>query len=280
LDGAHIRERHATKSGLAASPGPQTLFMARQRHLNHAPLVEALLDIRVAPNPKTTLEQLSAIDSRLAPRYARKGEKRRAGVHVHFDRDLGASAKASMSPEGFVFQDIEGKRIVQVTLDGFTQNLLKPYSDFDALIKEAKTNWDAFVDVARPQQITRIALRYINDLRLPASKEMRFENFMPFAPQIPPNLSQMTSDFATNANFASRIAIEDDELNARVIVAQLFQGVVDSDGVQVILDIDAICDDELKVGDPRLWERFKALRKLKNDVFFSYTTDPLLEQYE
>lgn len=251
--------------------------MARHPHLSNAPLVEALLDIRVEPAPGLSLEQLTQIADQMSGRYPARGERRTAGIAVLLDASTTESTtKATTTAEGFVLRDVEGKRLAQVTLGGFTQNLLKPYSDFESLVEEAQRNWRIYVDLAKPQRIVRTALRYINDLRVPVRGNIPFEKFLPFVPMIPPSLPQTTIDFA------SRVTIMDPKLEAKAIVAQLFSGAFEDDeGAQVILDIDAISERALPIEDEAaLWKRFEDLRQLKNEIFFSYTTPELLEKYK
>jgi uncharacterized protein (TIGR04255 family) len=276
MDGAFSDARQGTATGTEGSRRGLLLTpMPRPRPLRNAPLVEALLDIRVEPAAGLDLSTLEKAADALGARYKRKGVRRHAGIEVHVDQSQeAATAKVGTTREGFVMHDESGKRVVQILLGGFTQNVLKPYSNFENLVDEARRNWATYVDVARPQRIIRTALRYINDLRIPAAPEVRFEDYLPFVPKIPEGVAQTTSDFAT------RMTIHDDRIDAKVVVAQLFQGTVDEDGVQVILDIDAISEMEMSVDDSALWTNFDKLRKLKNDVFFSYTTDLLLERYQ
>ncbi len=194
---------------------------------------------------------------------------------VLLDPAAEATTKATTTQEGFVLRDESGKRLTQVMLGGFTQNLLKPYSDFESLVEEAKRNWQIYVDFAKPQRIIRTALRYINDLRVPVRPDTPFERYVPFVPMIPASLPQTTLDFA------SRVTIVDERLDAKAIVAQLFPGEINDEGAQVILDIDAYSERALSIDDhAALWNRFEELRKFKNDIFFSFTTPELLERYK
>lgn len=251
--------------------------MARHRHLNRAPLVEALLDIRVTPPEGLAIESLLEFEKALvATGYRRKGEKRQAGFMMKIvGSEMEPMKGGASNLIGYALIDATEKRVVQVTLNSFTQNLLAPYTQFEDLVDEAKRNWAEFLKVVRPTKITRLALRYINRLQLPIAPGSRFEDFLPYAPQVPPELPQGVSDFN------SRATIVDERRQAHVIVNQIFQGSPPtSDGVAVILDIDAIMDDQFDVDDPKLWGYFDTLRELKNEAFFSYVTDALLGRYE
>ncbi len=250
--------------------------MATQRHLRNAPLAEALLDIQVIPRDGLSISEFDRLDPALAGRYKRRGTKRQGGFEVQLDMKVDASesiAKSRSVPIGYLYADETGKRLLQASVGGFTQNILKPYPTFEVLIEEAKTNWAKYIEVAQPTAISRIALRYINDLRLPIT-DVHFEDFLTASPIVPAGLPQTVSDFAT------RVTIDNHDLGAKAIVNQLFQGVVDDQGVQVILDIDAISDRPLEARDPKLWDRVSQLRQFKNDIFFSFVTEKLLERYQ
>jgi len=250
--------------------------MAKQRHLTNAPLAEALLDIQVIQKQGLTVSDLGPMESALEGKYKRRGVKRQGGFQVNLDMQSESSegiAKTRSSPIGYMYSDLSEKKLLQVSLGAFTQNVLKPYSSFEDLVAEAKENWARYVEVTRPIAISRVALRYINDLRLPATGEP-FEDFLTASPMVPSELPQTVSDFA------SRVTIDNHRLGMKAIVNQLFQGVIDDRGIQVILDIDAISEGQLDASDARLWDCVAQLRQFKNDIFFSFVTDRLLERYQ
>lgn len=250
--------------------------MPKPRPLRHAPLVEALLEIKVEPSPTCDLTCIERAAQALAPTYRRQGDRTRTQFEVTVSPDQDAKAKAITAREGLVLRDQSEKRVVQLTLGAFTQNILKPYSTFENLVEEARRNWQVYVDVARPKRVLSCELRYINDLRLPLGPVEPFEHFMPFVPSIPAEVSQLTSDFAT------RMTIHDDAKQARAVVSQLYQGGTDDEGLaQVFLDIHAISDLKFDVDDKTmLWRTFDTLREFKNEIFFSYTSEALLERYQ
>jgi uncharacterized protein (TIGR04255 family) len=249
--------------------------MARHRHLSKAPLVEALLDIRVAPRMGLTFNDLEPLRAAYGREYAKVVETRTAGLHFELPTGvkLEAIARATAAPAGLMFFDATGKNRVQASLDEFTQNVLAPYADFESLLAKARANWGEYRRVTAPLSITRISLRYVNELRLPRSGE-KIEEFLPVIPSIPATLPQGLSDFAF------RMTIDNPKIRARAIVNQIFQGTVDESGVQVILDIDAIQERQIPVDDTKLWDSFAELRAFKNDIFFEFVSERLLEKYQ
>jgi uncharacterized protein (TIGR04255 family) len=114
-------------------------------------------------------------------------------------------------------------------------------------------------------------VRYINEVRLPMNEPIE-SNLLTF-PVLPPAVPQHVSDFAF------RITVHEPSIHALAILTQLSKGVVDSAGLQVLVDIDAIMENPAAVHQSNLWDRFELLRVLKNDVFFSILSPQLLEKY-
>lgn len=247
-----------------------------RRKLRHAPVVEALLDIRVVPRPDASIDELRALDDHYRAEYPERKEKKKASFQFKFDvTESNAAPQAEATapePHGFMYSDKGQKNRVQIALNGFTQNVLAPYADFETLIGRARPNWEAFKSVTRPLAISRIAVRYINELRLPIGEPIE-SNLIAF-PNIPPTLPQTVSDFAL------RLTIHHETLGARAIVNQVSQGLVDQTGLQVFLDIDAIIEKQIDIDSPELWDRFQALREFKNDIFFDVLSKALLEKYK
>jgi uncharacterized protein (TIGR04255 family) len=236
--------------------------------------LEALLDIRVVPRPDAKVEDLAALDAEFLADYPDRKEKRKASFELAInikDGKVGPQAVASSHPQGFMYSDREQKNRVQVALDGFTQNVLAPYADFESLLTRARTNWTAFARAVKPRSISRIAVRYINKLHLPVTENIE-RNLLTF-PVIPSAVPQLVSDFAI------RMTLHKQSIAAHAIVNQVSQGNVDDEGLQVFLDIDAVIERQIDVDDPTIWDKFEALRAYKNDIFFSFVSPSLMEKY-
>jgi len=250
--------------------------MPAPRHLRNAPIVEALLDIQVVPRADARFEDLVPLLDAYQPQYKKVADKRAAEFQVEINASLPeaeAKARSTSLPVGFMLASENGRSRVQVAINEFTQNVLGQYADFDSLVAEAKPNWEIFRGKFGPLSISRIALRYINDLRLPLEMA-QFEDYLPVMPSIPAALPQGLSDFVF------RMTIDNPAVDAKAVVNQMFQGEINEKGVRVILDIDAIIEKQIDTDDARLWDRFSDLRKFKNDIFFNFVTERLLERYE
>ena len=134
--------------------------VARQRHLNKAPILEAILNIRVVPRNDAKFEDLMPLESALAPRYRKSGEKRNTDLTLKVTADGSEPVVLTRNPSlvGLMFSSEDDQYRVQTAATEFTQNVLRPYPDFETLVDEAKGNWEKYKAATRPLSISRIAL--------------------------------------------------------------------------------------------------------------------------
>jgi uncharacterized protein (TIGR04255 family) len=246
--------------------------MARYRHLSKAPIGEALLDIRTQPSDEVSIEALQKIDL-LLDGYGNRQETKRGHLHLDFDDATKANAQVVSTTMGYAFQNQQKTRLIQISRDGFTQHFLPPYPNGDLLLEEAKKNWAHYVAIAAPLATTRLAMRYINRFRLPR-QIIDFNDYLVASPQIPSGLPQGI------ANFFSKVVLVNPVIGAHAGVSQIFTGEIDESGVEVILDIDVFFEGVDVPTDSAIWKKFDELRGFKNDIFFGFVTDKLLEAYE
>src|ERR1035437_6144070 len=143
--------------------------MAKVQHLNNAPIREALIDIRVRLPEGTGMETLDRIFSKIQTEYPEKKERRR--WEQLFDLS-GTPASPKESLDGYICKSADGRQIAQIRLDGFTFNRLPEYENWENLQREAERLWKIYSEIAGPESIMRIALRYINAINLPLSADL------------------------------------------------------------------------------------------------------------
>ena len=174
--------------------------------------------------------------------------------------------------QGFFFESEDGHDIAQFRSDGFTYSRLKPYTDGEQVLSEALRLWGLFVEVAAPTVVSRLALRYINHLRLevPLGDLGQYLNATPAPPQGAGEIE----------GFLTRVVTHEARTNVRVITTQILERAVDPGALTVILDIDSFRLAELGLGAGDLRPTLEALRSLKNDVFFGSITERTAGLYE
>jgi len=161
--------------------------------------------------------------------------------------------------------------IAQFRVDGFTFSKLEPYTTWEAVFGEADRLWRIYVQRAQPVEISRLAVRYINRLRLPAPVELG--QYLEAPPVLPPPIPQAVREFLT------RVVVEAGN-GASAILIQALEASLDPATVPLLLDIDAFREVSLLPDDPSIGQIFEQLRRLKNDIFFASITKRTVEMYE
>ena len=99
------------------------------------PIQEALLDIQVTLPADLTLEALKKFHDGLESRFPEKQERIswQQGFQISGAGDSHAIS-SSRSVDGYLFISKAEGKVVQVRLDGFTFNNLRPYSNWDTYV--------------------------------------------------------------------------------------------------------------------------------------------------
>ena len=248
--------------------------MAKERHLKNAPITEALIDFRVQLPKDFQVQKFSELKERLRQRYPKVEEQRLFQVHheiksgqtvLHPTKDMGI--------QGYFFKTEDERNIAQFRIDGFTLNRLKPYTNWRNLATEARSLWDIYTDTASPETITRLAVRYINQLKFPLPFD-DFSDYLVAPPNLPPDLPQEV------AGFLSRVNVYDSESNIAANITQALEGITSPDFVIIILDIDVSTQRDLPINDEETWGVLEKLHEMKNRIFSSSLTEKAVRLFE
>lgn len=244
--------------------------------LKNAPITEALIDIRAKLPASTEVAHLDSIYDLISKDYPTKEEQRvsQFSFEIRESTDPIQSTKSSIT--GYRYVSPDKKQIVQARLDGFTMNRLHPYSEWKKFRDEAKKLWLAYKEIAKPIAITRVALRYINNLRMPFPKN-DFDEYLTAPPVVPKELPQGISSFLT------RVVLTEPSLGLNAIITQALELVPSTpeiDRLPVILDIDVFKQDPKGIDEIEAWTIIEQLRHYKNKIFDKSITPNLKETYK
>lgn len=164
----------------------------------NAPIQEALIDIRANVSPSVKLGQIESIHERVKGKYP--GRQQRLHVEGQFSSgdEVGAVAKQTLM--GYAFSSEDGKQIFQARRDGFTFSRLRPYGNWFELSTEAWRLWDIYRDTVNPEKITRVAVRYINQVNIPRPA-IDYKEYFRTTPEVSPDLPQGISGFFMQLQF-------------------------------------------------------------------------------
>jgi uncharacterized protein (TIGR04255 family) len=250
---------------------PDTATATWERFAN-APITEALLDIRATLPSGVTLGTLATFQAGLESRFPNRRERRAWEGMVQLGPGGAVETRQkAMGPDGYLFTSADGRQIVQARLDGFTFNRLRPYVSWEALRDEAREHWDRYRQVARPEGVSRIALRYINRVDIPLAAA-DFKQYIRTAPEIAPGLPQGL------AGFLMRLVVPMERFEATAIMTETMEAPKD-DRLPFILDIDVVMEKSFSPDGGEMWQAFERLRDCKNTVFFESVTKAAKELF-
>lgn len=247
--------------------------MAQIQHLKNAPIVEAMIDVRVAASPAFRGEDFAAVQDELKKSFPQVEERR----GVSWQLALGGDQLKDESPHrreqgvhAYFFRSQDGKDVAQFRVDGFTFNRLAPYTSWTEILPRAIELLEVYVSAAKPRSITRIATRYINRLRLPSN---RFADYLARPPRALPGVEGTMISFMETTSTSA-------DFGTAVNVAQALElPVAEPETPAVILDVDAFITGTFTPKVAHIRDQFDVLHELKNRVFFGLLTDSAVRLY-
>ena len=244
--------------------------MAKIRLLEKAPIIEAIVDIRVKPSTDQNLSNLLSIHSSISEKYPQKRDRVR--MQGHFDvtkREI----ESSSTVDGYIFTSEDNKQVVQSRMDGFSFSRLKPYECWENLRDEALHLWKIYLNAVNPVGVSRVALRYINKLEFPAPVK-KISEYLTSPPTVPRPFREM------QAGFFSRNVIRNTKMDNIAIITQALDPAINRTFFVVVLDIDVFKRKDFSVSGSKYRDVLEELRKFKNDVFFNSVTERAVKLWE
>jgi len=243
------------------------------QHLEHAPIVEAVIEIRTrveSPWEESALrDQLKA----KLPGYPKIFSQ------SEFRHEL--KVKGGQPPEQFFhdlgwrglrLQSADGRYIAQFNRDGFVFSRLQPYESWDQFKDEAVRLWNMHAELAKSIEVQRLGVRFINRITLPVG-EVRLEDYLRVPPQPPGELDLQIMSFFHQDSLL--VAGHPYAINI-VKTVQPPHG-SGSDGGALILDIDVFTTKPFEHRPADIEKHLAEMRWLKNKVFYSSLTKEALE---
>jgi uncharacterized protein (TIGR04255 family) len=249
--------------------------MARQRHLPHAPITEALIDLQVTPREGLTFAELTAALGAANFGYYVKNPISQGKFAFRMEPDgQRPQTIAEAAQIGVRLHSTDEKYVAQFRLAGFTLSRLPPYEKWENLLDEGRRLWAIYVEQLAPSRVVRIATRFINNLQLPLEPGSSFQTYVNKLIDVPEEAPQAVEAFF------QRFRLVDSVSSARVILTLALDGMPAGGPAPVILDVDAFTAANLIATDKELWVILERLRELKNRSFFGTITERTAELYE
>ncbi|MFQ4142420.1 TIGR04255 family protein [Chlorogloeopsis sp. ULAP02] len=186
----------------------------------------------------------------------------------------------SNKPEGYIFISQDQKRIIQARLNGFTFSRLKPYESWESFYREAYQLWEKYAQLVSPVKVTRLALRYINQILIPATGTIELKDYIRTVPEISNDLSVIMEDY-----FMQILVVHPDYRPSRAIINQTIGQVTENEKgervVPLIFDIDVFQQVNLHHDDEEIKKIFELnLRSFRDEIFFKSINDKTKELFK
>ncbi len=226
------------------------------------------------PPDQVDIERFSSLLPKMRRQYPETKPVRTAGFEFGFaDGQPKIKLPQDLGIYAYRFESVDGKNIAVFKRDGFSFSRLKPYTDWQSVSSEARRLWETYARMAELNNITRIAVRYINHLEIPLPIS-DFRDYLTAPPPVPKKAPQAVSSFLT------RVGVHDTKRQLDANITQAMERSSKPNFIVIILDIDAYKLGEFETTTEGIWNILDELRTLKNEIFFSSISERTAELFE
>jgi len=246
-------------------------------HFPKAPAIEAVLDIRARATVDFTEQRLREAAQQGLPTYEFLDSQREIKHEVRFSTSQGEEIQQGLQDlgwKGMRFRSVDRRHIVNVHRDGMIFSRLSPYQDWGRFKEEGLRLWDFSTNLTKPETISRIGVRFINQIILPQG-EVNFESYMTSPPSPPENMPMPFLGFMHQGIF------QVPESPYAIMITKTIQSPspTTNNRFAVILDIDVFTNLPRPTATAGLEACLKDMRWLKNKVFFGSITEKAKELF-
>lgn len=240
------------------------------RHLSKAPIVEAVLDLRVASSAEWDESSLQNQLKERLPDYPKHDTVQE--TEVQLSPKTGTNIIKDLVYVGLKCQSEDSFYVVQFNKDSFVFSRLKPYENWDRFSQEALRLWEIYCELLKPIEIGRIGLRFINRLAVGKGRKIELADYYKRPPLLIEGLDWSLS------GYLHREVLQVPGTLYSVNVIKTTQNTKKDIGL--LLDIDVFMNNHLNFDELQISEHMNKMRWVKNKVFFSSLTEKALEECE
>lgn len=248
--------------------------LSERTHYSKAPIIEAIIDLRVVARPGLTTEDLLHLQELIVDEYPSREEEHTFSEEVLF-QNPGKSPKTESAHQvtGFRFFSEDQRRSLLARPDQFVFSIRAPYDNWEEFRNEAHSLWGIYCEVAGPTEVTRSALRYINRIDIPSTNDfVRLEKYLKTYPEAPGE----SLDMSMMAGFFMQLQLWQQDLECWLIVNEAPDVPPMENMLSIRLDFDLFreaFDKPWNVKDGSAWDFLEDLHTRKNEVFEASITE-------
>ena len=237
------------------------------RHYEHAPIAEAIIELQCDLPAEVTLEDLARVVDREV--FTSESPAVFISGQIEVSPD-GIKGDTTGQQIGHLYRRSDGLRAIQSRLNGFAYSVLAPYDRWETFSSEAWEHWQTYRDIARPTKVSRLGVRFVNRIDVPQAS-IEIKDYLRTSVDVSPYLPQIT------ASYFLQVVVPLLSFDASATITSTVAPPPSPDATSLILDIDTwrLLDISLE-GDAeseRLREALNELRAAKNFVFEACITD-------
>lgn len=246
--------------------------MQESRHYSKAPVTEAIIDLRTTTPETFPVEKFAEIHASIQQDFPIILPCYKGIGALHYEPGLSFKVDTSEHQSGFWFKSENSLQTFQATLEGFTFNRLAPYTSWEEFSATAKHLWTLYQELCQPLNVTRAAIRYINQIHIPAKGFVELKDYLYTLPEISAQLPQ-----GALQSFFMQLQMPQPDLDATLIINETIAPRTDPEFVTIILDLDLFREQVWESHDKNIWQFLERLRQRKNEVFEASITDKVRE---
>lgn len=238
------------------------------QHYVNAPITEAIIDLKVTLPKEITLEVIQALGDLVQEKFPVQEPCYRGSGELTYKPGESVQVQTSMPQIGMWFRSEDRLQTFQATLEGFTFNRLTPYESWEQLRSDAQLCWNSYKQVCRPTHVTRAAIRYINQINIPAQDLVELKDYLRTVPEVSSQMPQQAV-----SGFFMQLQLPQQDLDCMLVINEALVSPTNPAFVTVILDLDLFRQQMWESDDKDIWHFLEMLRHRKNEVFEASITE-------
>lgn len=256
--------------------------MSTRRIYRRAPIVDAIIDLRVAPAAGIDITRLQQIADAEKPNYPKVENLQESSAEIAFGSTQSVSARSREI--GLVLSSEDGVQSAHMDISGFAFHRKTPhsrweefrYSRWEEFSVEAKRLWGLYAAAMRPQSVTRLAVRFINRLIIPGATQ----DLTDYVRVLPVFSTDMNPSALSRFFMQLEIPQPDIEGAVAVVNQALLPATPDATERAIVLDVDLFRTANFEPQGSDIWDAFEVLHERKNRIFEASITDRMREKFE
>lgn len=240
-------------------------------HLAKAPIIEAIIEWQVKVGPNFSVDCLKDAGDALKAKYPRAREQRSFQYEIKGGEQPSQTTQ-DLGIQGYQFPSEDKLEVATLKRNGFAFSRLTPYTRWEDVFAEAERLWRIYREAAKPEEVSRIGVRYINRIPLPMPVG-DFSRYLRKPFEVPEGVPQELRSLLT------RVVVHEPSSGISVNIIQVVEGQPVEGNLSFILDIDAYDAKHIEPDIDEFGPLFEQLREMKNRIFFATLTDSAIEMF-